>query len=958
MINKKIVYYIFLLIFLGIMLSGNRTYADRINLDKKNRNTVSKNMASKELNDVLRLKLKIFLGVGDFKNALIICKEGVKFFPKDYYWWEWLGNVSIWLGNPFYGINDYYKSFLLTGNKKLAKKTYHLATAFRRWGIAEKMINVIGDSVSLKDTVYVYQMAGDPVKLIRLLEKKYKKKKSEKILRYLIYIYWKMGNIKKTIGALTALKNNFGLSTDNVLMYSNVLIAERKYGKALAMLKKIRDKVKKTNYKFWNEMSDLSWMLGDYKTAVEASLILVNMKPEHIRVVKIAANGNVSKTRIDYKPGRKNDYARISQYYYAIRPKIAIKYSLMGWNKYRTAPLFYRFVYAAARQKMWKDIIKNINKLNRKELDRLSSNVYFVLAYVNALAATGQNQKAMDICLRRLREKFNPNFLSRLIYLSLNDNNVRMLHYILKTWKNTPMEYHNLIVPFISIYIYMKNGHEALRLAKYLKKNSSLGHELLYADILSLYGNTHEAEYIRYRVWKKMKKEIKKNPLLLENTQFLEYFLNVSIYFEGYERFEKILGHYKNILPATSFKNFTLSYRLFYNYREKALYIKRKLRYPLKPWMLLDIAIWERDTYLQNRLLKKWVAILPVTGRVEALRQTGNIGEAFDYAFKGLEENRDNYPLYRQFRNIADKYANRIRTSTQLINWEGYREILEDAYAKYNMEGGFSLATSIKIGHEISYDKNRIINVPHRHYNMRLTVDKQYGACNYKASIGVTGSLENNGYFLFEPDCKIAGSTKLKFTYGEHIEDDSNLFLYIGGLKREFKVSLLKGINRRTSFTASISQNRYMSQDNTNVGSGNSLYAELSYKPNQGFSGDTFIRIFARSNHYYENGKSGDMAQLSPFSGFDPLPSSYNLVGAGFSIGSAYKDSLEKSWRPFLSGNAFYVTDSGMGYNVGIGYGGSIFGNDNLSFGINCYTNFQGSSAAYLKYFIDYNIYF
>ncbi len=958
MINKKIVYYLFLLIFLGIMLSGNQTYADRINRDKKNRNTVSKNMAGKELNEVLRLKLKIFLGVGDFKNALIICREGVKFFPENYYWREWLGNVSIWLGNPFYGINDYYKSFVLTGDKELAKKTYHLATAFHRWGIAEKMIDVIGDSVSLKDTVYVYQMAGDPVKLISLLEKKYKKKKSKKILIYLINIYWEMGNIKKTIDTLTALKNNFGLSADNALMYSNALIAERKYDKALAMLKKSRDKAKKTNYKFWNEMSDLSWMLGDYKTAVEASLILVNMKPEYIRVVKTATNKNISKTQINYYIGRENDYERISRYYYAIRPKIAIKYSLIGWNKYRAAPLFYWFVYTAARQKMWKDIIKNIKKLNRKEFDHLSSNVYFVLTYVNALAATGQNQKAMDICLMRLREKFNSDFLSRLIYLNLNDNNARMLRYILKTWKNAPMEYHNLIVPFISMYIYLKNGHEALRLAEYLRKNRSLGHELLYADILSLYGNTHEAKYIRYKVWREMKKEIKKNPSSVENAQFLESFLNVSMYFESYERFKKTLRHYKNILPTTSFNNFTLSYRLFYNYREKALYIKRKLGYSLKPWMLLNIAIWERDTYLQHRLLKKWAAILPVNGRVEALRQTGNIGEAFDYAFKGLEENRDDSLLYRQFRNIADKYANRIKTSTQLINWEGYREILEDAYVKYNIEGGFSLATSIKIGHEISYDKNRIINVPHRHYNMRLTVDKQYGTCNYKASIGITGSLKNNGYLLLEPDCKITDSTKLKFTYGEHIEDDSSLFLYIGGLKREFKVSLLKNINRRTSFTTSVSQDWYMSQDNTNIGSGNSLYTELSYKPNQGFLEDMFIRIFARSDHYYKNGKNGDIAQLSPFSGFDPLPSSYNLVGAGFSIGSTYKDDLEKSWRPFLSGNAFYVTDSGMGYNIGIGYGGSIFGNDNLSFGINCYTNFQGSSVSYLKYFIDYNIYF
>jgi hypothetical protein len=75
-------------------------------------------------------------------------------------------------------------------------------------------------------------------------------------------------------------------------------------------------------------------------------------------------------------------------------------------------------------------------------------------------------------------------------------------------------------------------------------------------------------------------------------------------------------------------------------------------------------------------------------------------------------------------------------------------------------------------------------------------------------------------------------------------------------------------------------------------------------------------------------------------------------------LGSNYKYKLEKTWRPFLYSDIFYETDSGIGYDAGGGYGGSLLGNDNLSLGMNYFSNFQGSSASYLEFFINYNIYF
>ena len=947
---------IFYLLLLLILFSSADRAADAKVSPAPKIGTVHK---YKELDKILKLKLKIFIGANDLKNAYYVCEEAMKQFPSHYRWLERCGQVSVWMGNMHTGVNDYYRAFILSGNKAMAEKVYKFFISYHRWNMAEKMLDTNMVSARLKDKVYVYSMAGSTKRLLKFLKRRYREKKSKRVLNYLIYTYWETGNVKKTIETIKLLKK-FGLDSQEIVLYSDVLMAKMDYKKAFNILKDFAFKAPKRDYAFWDKLSDLAWMLGDYKTGVMASIHLADLKTVKVKETKEGANGRFYKAMVSFTPARRRDYERIYLYYSGTNPKIAMKYALLGWEKYHIKNLFEGLIYLASREKMRKYVLRLVNGLSGKDFAGLSKNVYFVLNYANALVKTGHIGKAKKICLMQLKKKFNPDFLSELIYLDLKVNDTVTLKYISVKWSGYASVYPSLAAPFISLYMYFENSQKALMLSKYLTDNPTIGNRLLYADILSLYGNIHEAMGIRYKVWIEMKRLLETNPELKNNVRFMENFLSVSMLLDSRKEFLKILNSSKKILPAKTFANFMLSYELFRNYREKTLYLHHKHGYELKPWMKLDLALWTKDTYMQDELLKKWSDILPVRDRVEAFRETGDISGAFSYAFKGMEENRNDYLLYRQFRDIADKYANRAEISTQYISWEGYREILENMYLKYHLAGGFSLMPSIKIGKEISYDEGNIINVPYEHYNAGLTLEKQYANCGFKASAGVISSLGTGPYFMVEPKCNITDSTSLKLLYGEHIEDDETLFLYLGGLKNELKAAMHTNITQRTSVSAYVSQNWYVSQNNVNIGSGNGIYAELDYKLTAAYP-DYTLRSYVQSNRYYEGPIKGGIAELSPFPdlrGFNPLPSSYNLIGSGFTMGYNYKDKLEKTWRPFLYGDIFYETDSGFGYDAGGGYGGSILGNDNLSLGANYFSNFQGSSASYLEFFINYNIYF
>lgn len=373
--------------------------------------------------------------------------------------------------------------------------------------------------------------------------------------------------------------------------------------------------------------------------------------------------------------------------------------------------------------------------------------------------------------------------------------------------------------------------------------------------------------------------------------------------------------------------------------------------------MLLDIALWRRDTYMQRMLLEKWADILPIRDRVEAFRQTGDPGAAFDYAFKGLEKNRRDVQLYQQFRSLADTYADKFRSSSRYINWDGYREFLEDTFLKYDLGGGFLLTPSFKIGKEISHDSGSLINVPSYHYNAGLSLGKKFGGCGITVKAGILDSMEATPYFQVASSCSITDMASISFLYGERIEDDDNLFMYLGGMKREIQAGFFQNINKRMSLSGTVSQNWYFSQDDKNIGSGNDVFAELDYKLGAAFP-DYTLRGFVQSSHFYEGNNKGDIAQLSPFPDFNQLPSSYSLIGAGIRSGNGFKGTLEKSWRPFFSGDLFMETDSGMGYDAQVGYGGPLTANDNMNFGATYYSNFHGAESSFLEYFIDYNYYF
>lgn len=910
-----------------------------------------------KFNKLFKLEFKIFVGAGDLKNAAKICHKALNMFSDHYRWWQKCGQVFIWMGNTETGLNFYYRAFMLKRDKNIAEKLYKFYIDTHKWNMAVKMLDTGMISTSLKDKVYIYTMAGSTKKLINYLTNLYKEKKSKKILNYLIYTFWQLGRVNKTIKTIKILKKTFGLDPNDIVMYSNILAIKMNYKKAFSVLKNFKSKAPSNDYIYWDKLSDLGWMLGHYRTAVEASMHLANLKTKRILETKEDANGRFYKTYVNFTPGRRRDFERIYLYYSNINPKIAIKYALLGWKKYRIKNLFDGAIYLASKEKKYRYVLKLIKSLSVKNFMELYKNVYFVLNYTNALVKTGHFKKAEKLCLRKLNVKFSPDFLSELIYMELNTGNIKMLKYISSRWGEYAYVYPSLAAPFVSLNMYFENSRKALMLYKNLKNNPTEGNKLVYSDILSLRGDVHEANGIRYGVWIKMKKQLKENQELKKNVAFMENFLSASMKFESGNKFLKLLKNSKKILPTKAYQDFILSYRLYRNERDKAKYLRNKKGYKLKPWMKLDLAISKKNTYKERKLLKHWASTLPIGDMVEALRESGDIGGAFTYAFKGYEENGKDYILYKQLRALADEYSNRAHISLKYINWQGYREVYENMYLKYNLVDGFSLTPDINIGKEISYNKGYIIGVPYKHYNTGVTLKKEYSDFGFKASAGVISSIGTNPYFSIEPECKITDTTILKLFYGEHIEDDDTLFTYLGGLKRELKASIFQNITNRASFAGYISQDWYMSQNNVNLGNGNSVYGEFDYQLT-GYYPDITLRTFVQSNRYNNSGNDGDIAELFPVNGIDALPSSYNLVGGGFTLGSNYKNKLENSWRPFLYSDILYETGPGFGYDLGAGYGGSIFGSDNLSLGFDYYSEFQGSTAPYMNIFLNYTLFY
>ncbi len=880
---------------------------------------------------LLKLLLKTFIGTKDLKSAYEVALYGKRLYPKDPFWYKKLIQISLWNSRPDKALKFLLELYHIKKEKALIKKIIDLAVALNKFDIAipfiEKELNE-GKSYNLEKLYYIYLKTGKTSKLIFYLKKIYKRTQNKKVLYHLVNLLYSSGRVDEAYKYGTLLLKTYPLDPKDVILLSHILFTKKQPEKAFLVLKKNAYLLKhypknKTFVEYHRLLSDLGWSFKDFDTAIKSSKILYQL----------------GKAKVE-------DYIRLYTYYFSkSKYEKSFYFAYKGFQKYKLSFFLEVAIESLYREKKFKKIIDLLK--NKKKI--LKENQLLFSRYTISFAELNEWKKVKHLLSSTSKKRIPLDLIEQLIYISVENSNQKFALYI----KNNFSFLENKIPrAFCLLYFFLQDGRKALNLFYRFKRKASISDKVFYSDLLELYGRFDEAQKLRFDLFKKLSQKG-----LSSKNEILSY-LRLGAYFLNYNEYYQLLKKYKKMLSPKVYNNLYLSYLLQQKRQTALQFLWKRYKIKLSPWMYLNLALWENDKSFQAFLLKKYGKILPIRDRITALERTGNISQSIEYAFKGLEANREDYILYKRFRDLIIAYNPRFDFQTSIVMRRDSKALSSNFYFLFPIKFSTRIFLKGNFLTMLKKDKTFITKTPSVQ-NIQIGIKNISDIGKFNFSLGVLNSQgEENFQTIFKLEKCVKSKTTIKIKLGRNIYTDETVLLQYGGMKDTVKLDLFHEITNRLYFYTSPSYNYYYSSDRKYLGKSLFIYNELSYKLRIRYPDYTFTLYTMHGIYHEKTGDKGKIKNLSPFTNPKVLPDSFNELGIRFFFGLENYESYVRCWRPFLSLQAGFNDKTNFNDSFSAGIGGSLFGQDNFSIIFKYTKSYKGAAEEIKTFQVHYILFF
>ncbi|MCS7262870.1 MAG: tetratricopeptide repeat protein [Aquificaceae bacterium] len=888
--------------------------------------------AKESRRELLKLFLSTFLGVNDLKNALDVAKRGAQEYPEDPYWWEWYGKISEWLGQREEAMQAKLKLIELWPTPETIAEVYRQALSMQRYDYAVDLLSKYPQLLKeqkVEDLYFVYVNAGRVEEFVKVVQELYIKEKDPDYLYYLAQADFSYGEKERAESYLKELESLRPLKLHELLLYSDLLFAQRRMEENYHLLRRYLDKVETQRedllITYYRRLSSISWLMRDLETAAVTAEALD-------RLGKAGAP----------------EYVRIYFHYSALKDyQKAVRYARKGYEKTGDEYLFTLWVESLSSLRDWVGVVKAFELYERQ---KVLSNPYLLFLYSRALYASGRRKEGRELLLQALQGKDAQQALPNSIQIAVSYNDKELSDYILRKFAK---EEKNLPRDFAVLYLARQEGQKAKQLMD-LVKDKGAEDLLLYSHVLYVLGKTEEANLVRSALARNLSKEAKAP----EEPQTLKLLLMSGIGILPAIKLQEALTAGKERLTPEEWLDIYLSYLFVNSFYERAEYAKHIQRLELKPWMELSLALRNNDRDRIAKLLEDMREVLPYRDVVESYSRLGFKREAMRHAQQSLEKNPEDALVYEQLRQLTHEHGNRLQVGlgyralekTDYLSYElSLRQALgERWYLLYSGEGGF-LASSRNPAfrnlpssyHRYSLSLRRLTNWGYYQVGLRVGT----GVSDF---VGLEAGISRK---LFRLD-----NVSL-FTYYNRPAVES-LIAQLALLKDGFSLSLFESFTPRIGFTSSLEYSFFKSTHARHVGQGFAGYAELFHRLRYAYPDYTF-RVFTSFGFYQEKSPiSPELLKLFTFANPRLLPEDSLTLGLGFNFGLYRKELLSRPLLPFFDSELYYNLRAGFGYGLAGGFTGRVWDRDLLSVGFRRFSNFRTTGGSYWEPFTRYMLHF
>lgn len=899
--------YIFLLFIFFISI-----YAKDTTNNLHNKTTIDKVSLQKI---EMELMFKIFLYSNDIENAYKLSKKAYQKYHSIF----WLKNViktAKYNAQTAQAIK--YETILYnrTKNKKLGDKLIKYNVENYKYKQAEPIIVKRAEqnpnNKNIQMAIFIYDRLGMPLKSAKLLHKIYlKNPQRTDLLTKELALYIDTGDVLEAKKIIQIMEKNKLYNIDNnslmVIYYFRSKNMNKAY-KTLLIAKKFETN---KDIHYYKQLSDVAWYLQKFSIACEASQKL-----------------------IDLNKARLVDFDRVIQM--KQNTKQASKLQMQLYKQFRRDYLFYGYASSAIKLKQFKQLQKTIQQIIKEKSPLTKEALFYIVkAQVEKHFNNPNDVESMHTAFKLAGN--NTSVLENILWFYMDNNYNNELRVFLQNIdeKHIKLSSHFYVL-FATAYFKLKDIDTANYYLQKVPQTQDTDVELLRAYIASIQNKQPTYQHILHKVYNIFNKEIQQNKTLLTQNEFLKTYLSVMLEVENNDKFLLTLKKAKPYLKKKDFDELNYMWSVKVTAYEKshdiALNMKKRLL-----WVTFnDLRLFKNHSQSENLLYEQLDNLSPSDAVMESIYD-GQISLAQSITYRILYKNNRNQNAYIQHKDMVQKRTDLLDTQYLYSDQDNLTQKGIQLKNRTYLDHTYTLFT------EVENLKNSQTTITQKDDStLKLSLQKKFNRANVKLHVGYRKCF--NDFFIYGIDTTYNYTKQLNTRFSMYKNAKTTIspeFLLLAN-KDSIQEQLQYNFLQSTSINVLLEQNTYHTQeDATDIGTSNYQQLTLTHKIRAGYPDMTMSLFF--NNYLY----SQQNEQLL-------LPNNFYEVGTTFEYGMANSEIYTRVWRPFFSVSQYY-SSLADNYNLGfgLGYGGKVYSQDHLSFGMNFSTTSTSNQEVimfYLRY--------
>jgi hypothetical protein len=882
------------------------------------------------------MMLQSFLGVQDFKSAYRLSDAMVRYYPQSGEWRRWRAKVALWNGESSRALDDFYWLARKKNDTEAHEIALDLALQLHRHDKAEVLLHdelERGDTRRRQTYIDVLIRNGDPERAVGEWWAWYALEPSPEKLVEIVLLQMSYGDIEGAKETLDFHREHYSLTPQNALVYARIYYLRGDIEEANELLASAEASALPEEHEFWKLRGDLAWVSGEIEDAIRAAEVLY-----------------------DSGQARQQEINRLLSYYYDEKSGFAQEVALRGYETFHLPYLLASYYMLALKNNGCHELLQFDAALSDAEKETMSRQRNYWYVRIECNNRLGRSEDAKALYREALAYfKGDASFYASLIWWHIDNRSYKELETLLDNEAGFAQRTSQLWQVYTIGYMVLNRPDRAKPFAEKALESDpeNILYMVNYAQVAEQLHRLEEANYWRYRAWQKVRNSEDAGALYYGSSEQMRLYYTLALYFGTAPDIDAMMLRAETELNAREYVSLEISRALMQNEHDKVRSYRNSSAF--EPWVMLNLAMVDDDTILMQRLLRSHPFALTRSDKAEALLGIGAVSEAQSVLFSETMTIDDS--IYMKYHETAMNYGKKAYGS---LSWNDRQGVTyNDLEASVETTTGKS---SLALA-EMRYRRNSINDtdlltfVPKEQLKFSAGAAFLYSRGNWTNRIGFASSLKNYLTFSSTIDYGFSGSFRLIGHLGYNDDAEETLYSLLAGTKDNVRLGLEYALMNSLILSASSEYALYHSEDGVELGKGSYSEAQLSYRLRSGYP-DVLLRVFAGAGVYDEDaGNKGVIDRLYPYP-FLVLPEDFAIYGAGFNIGEPNIGGYTRVWRPYLDGELYENTTTGIGGGLGAGVGGSLFGSDHLRFGYRYIKGVNGTADDFQRAVVDYTYWF